>query len=67
MKFELRPAQPEDAAACVALRGKTRQNAISEDQLRALGVTETSWSVPARRALKRDKRPKNLRLFERAC
>ncbi len=48
MDFELRPAHPGDARACVALRGKTRQNAVSEDQLRALGVTEASWSEDIR-------------------
>lgn len=48
MDFEFRAAHPGDAAACVALRGKTRQNAISEAALRALGVTEASWSEDIR-------------------
>ncbi len=43
MDFEFRPARPDDAGTCVTIRGKTRQNAVSEAQLRALGVTEASW------------------------
>ena len=39
-----RPAVPGDAPACVALRGMTRQNAISEAGLAALGVTSESWA-----------------------
>lgn len=38
-----RSARPEDADACLALRGKTRQNALSEAALRSIGVTATSW------------------------
>ncbi len=41
MKY--RSALPEDAAECVAVRGKTRQNAFSEEQLRSIGVTVESW------------------------
>lgn len=41
--LEYRPALPEDAAECVALRGKTRENAFSEEQLRSIGVTSKSW------------------------
>lgn len=39
-----RPAVPEDVAECIAVRGKTRQNAFSEEQLRSIGVTAASWA-----------------------
>ena len=42
-QFLFRPARPDDAADCVAMRGKTRQNAYSEEQLRAVGVTRETW------------------------
>ncbi|MBN3779719.1 GNAT family N-acetyltransferase [Burkholderia sp. Ac-20345] len=38
-----RRAVPGDAAACIALRGKTRENAFTEAQLRGLGITVESW------------------------
>ena len=38
-----RPAVPGDAAECVALRGMTRENAVSAARLRALGITARSW------------------------
>ncbi|WP_321790213.1 GNAT family N-acetyltransferase [Burkholderia pyrrocinia] len=38
-----RKAVPADAAACVALRAKTRENAFAEAQLRELGITAASW------------------------
>ncbi|WP_069705412.1 GNAT family N-acetyltransferase [Burkholderia seminalis] len=38
-----RKAVPGDAAACIALRGKTRENAFTEAQLRDLGITVESW------------------------
>lgn len=44
-----RAAQPEDAAACVALRGHTRENAVSPQRLRALGITEQTWGEDIRR------------------
>lgn len=43
MKLLFRRALPEDAVECVAMRGKTRQNAFSEEQLRSIGVTEETW------------------------
>jgi ribosomal protein S18 acetylase RimI-like enzyme len=43
--LELRRARPEDAAECVRLRGLTRENAVSEDRLRAYGVTVQSWAA----------------------
>jgi ribosomal protein S18 acetylase RimI-like enzyme len=39
-----RPAMPDDIAACIDLRGKTRDNSISIARLRELGVTLESWS-----------------------
>lgn len=44
MQLKYRPAQVADALDCVALRGRTRQNAVSEERLRSLGVTPTSWA-----------------------
>ena len=41
--IEYRTAVPEDAAECVSLRGKTRENAVSEARLRSLGITAESW------------------------
>ena len=43
MHLIYRPALPSDAQACVTLRGKTRENAVSERQLRARGITADSW------------------------
>jgi GNAT superfamily N-acetyltransferase len=34
---------PDDIAACIELRGKTRENAVSVERLRVLGVTLESW------------------------
>ena len=43
MKLTYRSALPEDAAECVAVRGRTRENAFSEEQLRSIGITAKSW------------------------
>ena len=43
MTLSYRPATPEDAQACVDIRGKTRENSFSIDQLKAVGVTPESW------------------------
>ena len=43
MQLKYRPALPEDAAECVALRAMTRQNAFSKEQLRSIGITAESW------------------------
>ena len=40
----VRLALPEDIAACVVLRGQTRENAISAERLAALGITAQSWA-----------------------
>ena len=42
LKYRL--ASPEDAAECVLVRGRTRQNAVSEDWLRSIGITPESWA-----------------------
>jgi GNAT superfamily N-acetyltransferase len=39
-----RQAVPSDIAACIDLRGKTRENAVSVERLGQLGITEESWS-----------------------
>ncbi|EPH1943509.1 TPA: GNAT family N-acetyltransferase [Pseudomonas aeruginosa] len=39
-----RPAKPDDAALCINIRGLTRENAFSEEELRELGITVESWS-----------------------
>ena len=44
MSYEYRLAVPEDAATCVNIRGKTRENAYTVEQLEAIGVTAKSWS-----------------------
>lgn len=43
-----RPALPEDAAACIDLRGRTRQNAVPADRLAAQGITAASWAAGIR-------------------
>lgn len=48
MSFNYRLAIPTDAAECVVLRGKTRENAITERQLRARGITAITWSEDIR-------------------
>ena len=40
-----RPATAADAPACLALRGLTRENAISVAQLAAMGITAESWAA----------------------
>ena len=44
MNLEYRPALPDDAPECVVLRGKTRQNPASEELLRSMGITSTTWA-----------------------
>jgi len=48
MKVDYRRAVPEDAAECVAVRGRTRENAVSEERLHALGITAESWGADIR-------------------
>ena len=49
MTLTYRPARPEDAAECVLMRGRTRQNAASVERLRELGITAESWGEDIRR------------------
>ena len=44
MSLQFRPAAPADIAACLDLRGKTRENAISAERLAAVGITVASWA-----------------------
>jgi GNAT superfamily N-acetyltransferase len=48
MSFLVRPAVPSDIAACIDLRGRTRENAVSAARLAELGITEASWSGQVR-------------------
>ena len=48
MALTFRPAAPEDVAACLVLRGLTRENAIPAERLAAVGITEQSWSDDVR-------------------
>lgn len=43
MPITYRQAIPEDTSACLDLRGRTRENAFSVDELEALGITLESW------------------------
>jgi len=43
-----RRAVPGDAAACIDLRGRTRENAFSAADLAGLGITEDSWAAGIR-------------------
>jgi ribosomal protein S18 acetylase RimI-like enzyme len=40
-----RPAVPADAAACVTLRGQTRENSVSAARLAELGITAENWGA----------------------
>jgi len=40
-----RAAKPDDASVCIEIRGMTRENAFSQEELHALGVTTESWSM----------------------
>ena len=44
MPWTHRPAVPADAPACIALRGRTRQNAVPPERLAAYGITAASWA-----------------------
>ena len=48
MERKYSPAVAEDTAEYVALRGKTRQNAISEERLRSMGITAETWAQDIR-------------------
>jgi ribosomal protein S18 acetylase RimI-like enzyme len=44
MSLLFRPAVPSDAVECIQVRGRTRENAISEARLRSTGITVESWA-----------------------
>lgn len=46
--LEIRAAVQDDAPECVRLRGQTRENAVSEERLRAVGITAASWAEDIR-------------------
>ena len=48
MDVNYRTALPADAAACVDLRGKTRENAVSAARLAEIGITAESWGQDIR-------------------
>ena len=43
-----RRATPGDIPACVELRGKTRENAVSAERLAEMGITVGSWASDVR-------------------
>ena len=46
--FLIERATAADAPECVRMRGMTRENAVSEEQLRAHGITVESWAEDIR-------------------
>ena len=44
MPTEFKPATADRAAEYVRLRGLTRENAVSAERLRSLGITAASWA-----------------------
>ena len=42
-RLHYRPATADDVPRCIALRGMTRQNAISVEQLASYGITAATW------------------------
>ncbi|MBM3596245.1 MAG: GNAT family N-acetyltransferase [Alphaproteobacteria bacterium] len=44
MSIEFKAAPPDFAAEYIRLRGMTRENAVSEERLRALGITAETWA-----------------------
>jgi GNAT superfamily N-acetyltransferase len=46
--LDYRPATADDLPRCIALRGMTRQNAISVEQLASYGITAASWGDAVR-------------------
>ncbi|NMK46820.1 GNAT family N-acetyltransferase [Achromobacter sp. Bel] len=45
MSLTYRSALPEDAAACIVLRGLTRENAVTEAELADAGITQETWGA----------------------
>jgi len=46
--IDFRVAIPQDIASCIAIRGRTRENAVPAARLAQLGITEVSWSAQVR-------------------
>jgi ribosomal protein S18 acetylase RimI-like enzyme len=46
--LKYRRATPDDIPACVELRGKTRENAVSAKRLAEMGITVESWATDVR-------------------
>jgi ribosomal protein S18 acetylase RimI-like enzyme len=44
MTIEIKPAPPDLASEYIRLRGSTRENAISQERLKALGITAETWA-----------------------
>ena len=44
MRIKFRSAPPDFAAEYIRLRGLTRENAVSEERLRSLGITAETWA-----------------------
>jgi len=42
IEIQVARAVPGDASECVRMRGMTRENAVSEERLRAYGITAES-------------------------
>lgn len=42
---EIRAARPDDASACIDIRGRTRQNAIPAARLAEFGIDAASWAA----------------------
>lgn len=51
MGIEYRAARPSDVPECFLLRGKTRENSISAEGLKARGITVESWAQDLRQGL----------------
>jgi GNAT superfamily N-acetyltransferase len=47
-RLNYRPATADDVPRCIALRGMTRQNAISVERLASYGITAASWGDAVR-------------------
>ena len=48
IELHITPAVAADAYECVRVRGMTRENAVSEERLRAHGITAESWAEDIR-------------------
>lgn len=46
--LRIRFAVPSDIDACIDVRGRTRENAVSRSRLAELGITEASWAAQVR-------------------